>query len=289
MNLLLSSDWSNRGVNLFAVSTVPYLIDLIQGTATYNLPPNTISMLDTYISIPSNGTTVSVAGESASIIPYLVGNPVPQGAIISTVISTNIANVNWVNHGLTAGMDCAILYPVVVGGLTLGGVYAAVTIVDANNFLINTTFNATSTSSMSIMGTGTTDRILGFISRTDYAGLAQKQQPGAPSVVWFNRQTVPQATLWPVPDGNGPYQLQIYLMTQIEDVTLAGGETLDMPQRFFYACVCDAARDLSISYAPEKYQLLEAVATAAWDRAQSGDTERATTSIMPNMQGYLGV
>ncbi|HEY1806012.1 MAG TPA: hypothetical protein VGG45_16180 [Terracidiphilus sp.] len=285
-NLLLASDWANRGINLWTVSAVPYLIDLIEGTPTYNLPPNTISMLDTYLSIPSNGTTITVAGQGASIIPYLVGNPVPQNSIISTVQGSNIANVNWPAHGLTSGMDCSILYPVVVGGLTLGGVYAAVTIIDANNFTINTTFLATSTSSMTIMGTGTSDRILGSISRTDYAGLAQKQQPGAPSCFWFNRQTVPQVTLWPVPDGNGPYQLQAFLVTQIDNVYAANGETLDMPQRFFYACVTDLARDLSIKFAPDKYQLLMTEAQGAWERASTSDVERVTMSIMPNFGGY---
>jgi hypothetical protein len=45
-NLLLGR-WSSQGVNLWAVDqqTIP----LVQGTATYPIPSNTITMLDTYI------------------------------------------------------------------------------------------------------------------------------------------------------------------------------------------------------------------------------------------------
>ena len=49
-NLLLSR-WSSQGVNLWTVDlqTIP----LVQGQATYDIPANTITMLDTYITVGS--------------------------------------------------------------------------------------------------------------------------------------------------------------------------------------------------------------------------------------------
>ena len=50
-NMMLS-DWSNKGVNLWAVDlqTVP----LVQGTATYNVPPETVMILDGYMTTVQN-------------------------------------------------------------------------------------------------------------------------------------------------------------------------------------------------------------------------------------------
>jgi hypothetical protein len=51
-NMVLSR-WSNQGVNLWAVDL--QTVTLIQGQATYNVPLNTVTMLDTYIEI-DNGS-----------------------------------------------------------------------------------------------------------------------------------------------------------------------------------------------------------------------------------------
>lgn len=45
MNMMLSN-WSNRGVNLWAVDL--QTVTLVQGTATYSVPPDTVVMLDAY-------------------------------------------------------------------------------------------------------------------------------------------------------------------------------------------------------------------------------------------------
>ena len=45
MNMMLSN-WSNRGVNLWAVDL--QTISLVQGQATYSVPDNTVVMLDAY-------------------------------------------------------------------------------------------------------------------------------------------------------------------------------------------------------------------------------------------------
>ena len=51
-NMLLSR-WSNQGVNLWAVDL--QTVTLIQGQATYNVPLNTVTMLDAYMEI-DNGS-----------------------------------------------------------------------------------------------------------------------------------------------------------------------------------------------------------------------------------------
>jgi len=52
-NLMLAN-WSNRGVNLWAVDLVT--VPLVQGTSTYDVDANTVVMLDAYVTIGSNPT-----------------------------------------------------------------------------------------------------------------------------------------------------------------------------------------------------------------------------------------
>ena len=55
-NMLLGR-WSSEGVNLWAVDlqTIP----LVQGQATYSIPTNTITMLDTYVVQNSGGASIN--------------------------------------------------------------------------------------------------------------------------------------------------------------------------------------------------------------------------------------
>ena len=52
----LQIEWSNKGVNLWTIDLQS--VPLVQGTATYSVPSNTIAVLDTYISINSGGQTI---------------------------------------------------------------------------------------------------------------------------------------------------------------------------------------------------------------------------------------
>jgi hypothetical protein len=48
---LMQSEWSNKGVTLWTVDLVT--VPLVQGTATYDVDPSTIMILDVYVSIGS--------------------------------------------------------------------------------------------------------------------------------------------------------------------------------------------------------------------------------------------
>lgn len=55
INLMLASEWSNRGINLWKVELISQL--LTQGTATYTLPSRVIMMLDAYRSTNQGTST----------------------------------------------------------------------------------------------------------------------------------------------------------------------------------------------------------------------------------------
>ena len=87
-------------------------------------------------------------------IPDLVGTPIVPGAILTTTLGSLVINVDWIDHGISAGEFVSILFPVQVGGLTLGGVFNAVTIIDADNFTILGPTEATSAASVTTVGNG---------------------------------------------------------------------------------------------------------------------------------------
>lgn len=53
---LLQIEWQNKGVQLWTVDLQS--VPLVQGTATYSVPQNTIAILDTYITINSGGQNI---------------------------------------------------------------------------------------------------------------------------------------------------------------------------------------------------------------------------------------
>lgn len=74
-----------------------------------------------------------------------------------------------------------------------------------------------------------TDKMMFGISRTEWASIAQKTTQGPPNQFWFDRTISPEINLYPVPDGNGPYTLYIYLVRNIQDALMAGGMNVEVP------------------------------------------------------------
>ncbi len=124
------------------------------------------------------------------------------------------------------------------------------------------------------------------ISRTEYLSYANQQTPGAPTVFWFDRLIAPTITFYPVPDQNGPYTFDWFGCTQIQDVNLAGGETPDVPYRWFDCLVADLAHRLSRTYAPELEQLRKIDADEAWKIAATQDTENVPFQLSPGISVY---
>lgn len=124
LNLALSA-WSNRGVNLWQVDLIS--VPLVQGTTTYDLPSNTVNVLDAYIETYSLQTTVS---------------QVPN---FSTLAGSDTVTVEIVGNGLVENNWLNIIIPVSIGGIILQGLYQVATVLNANEFTITAASEATLT------------------------------------------------------------------------------------------------------------------------------------------------
>lgn len=285
-NLLLASKWSNRGINLWKVDRTPTQIDLMAGVATYSLDADVIGITAMFRRQPTSVSLSSAA--PASIIPYLVGDPVSSAVTLTTTVGSAVVNVEETAHGRSAGEQISIIYPVSVGGLVIGGVYQVITVVDANNYTLNVTFAAESTQSASVIGEGGQDIGMSPISRHDYAMLPNKLASGPPTTYFFNRQISPEITVWPVPPTSPALTGHAYLFRQINDVQGSNGQTLDVPVRMLRSFSLDLAVDMSMKWNPDKYQLLKPEAEAAWMEAAEEDTENVPINMIPNLPTGLG-
>ena len=92
--------------------------------------------------------------------------------------------------------------------------------------------------------------------------------------------------MWPVPDQNGPYVLNVYVVTQPQDVTLQGGIGLNIPFRFYDAFCAGLARRLARKYAPMLVAELDIEAKEAWGESGGEDIEEVPWFITPIMNSY---
>jgi hypothetical protein len=132
-----------------------------------------------------------------------------------------------------------------------------------------------------------TDLYITPVSRTEYASYANKQTPGRPTSYWFDRTPPSQtATMWPVPDANGPYTLNYYACLQMQDVGLAGGQTLDIPYLWLDAYISELSHRFARVYKPELEAVRKSDAQDAWRIAATQNTEGTALSMAPVLRSY---
>ena len=132
-----------------------------------------------------------------------------------------------------------------------------------------------------------TDRIIWPYSTFEYAAIPDKTQEGVVTSYWYNRINPPEINLWPVPDGNATYTLKLRICRQIQDVTIPGGATLDLPYRWLDVFVTELAYRLARIYAPDKEQMRKADAAEAWENAAVEDQEDVPMYVSAiGMGGY---
>lgn len=139
------------------------------------------------------------------------------------------------------------------------------------------------------LNNGTVNQIDSFvtpISRTIYATIANKFDQGPPTQYWFDRIVSPTITMWPVPDGGGPYTLNYYAVTQMQDANIPGGETPDLPYRWLDAMVAGLAHRFARVYKPELEAVRKGDYNEAWDIAAAQDTENVPVTFTPGLSSY---
>lgn len=229
-----------------------------------------------------------------------VTGTISNGGAVPTFTTTqgsSAVTVALANHGLAAGNVFTVQAAVTVGGLTLSGPYTVATVPNSSTFTIVANGRAGSGGTVSENGGAAQvsgqnnnvdpiDRVIFPISRTEFSAIPDKFMQGFPTVVWWDRTINSTVNLWLMPDGNGPYVLNYYAMTQIQDAVLPGGVTMDLPYRAFDAFAAGLASRLARKFAPALVADLRIEAQMAWDAFSKQDSEDVPLYISPGLGGY---
>ena len=130
------------------------------------------------------------------------------------------------------------------------------------------------------------DRVIYPVSRSEYAAFPIKTTQDPPTVYWLDRVVPPTLTVYPAPDGNGPYTLNYYAVHQDQDAALGASAGLDLPYRYFKAFSDALAAELAPTYAPDKVPMLGTLAAQSKTAADEQDREATPIFIVPALSGY---
>jgi hypothetical protein len=129
-----------------------------------------------------------------------------------------------------------------------------------------------------------TEILLTSISRTQYMAYPRKQEPGRPTVYWFDILIAPTITLWPVPDQ--AYHLHFSRYRQQMDATMRNASNFEAPYRWLDAASAGLAHRLARHYAPALEGQRRTDYIEAYGYAASRDKENAPVFISPMLEFY---
>ncbi len=89
-------------------------------------------------------------------------------------------------------------------------------------------------------GASQSDMTMTRTSVSTYAAIPNKLATGRPLQLLVTRTATPTVTVWPVPDGGGPYTLRYWRLRRLQDAG-TGVQTQDVPFRFLPALVAALA------------------------------------------------
>jgi hypothetical protein len=186
--------------------------------------------------------------------------------------SLNLVNVRWSNRSINLWRVQLVTIPLLANTPTYTLDPALIDMLD--------TYRRIS------FGGVNSDIVMSPISRSNYAGLANKAEVGGPIQFLFDRQITPTVTIWPVP-ADTSYTLVFYAFSQIGDADPAGGNKPNIPYRFLEAFPAAVAAHMAIKWAPDRAVVLDGYAKECWDESSSADEESVTLTMAPDLSPYF--
>lgn len=305
---LFLSTLTSKGVPLWCIQKL--ILPIYQNVQDVPLPTNAIDVLNSNLRTSNRlvGTYTASSGIAANAgdgdITTFCVQTAPAGNITLQVTSPTLFNTVGFYPGVTATWQITVQTS--NDGVTWTPVYVneALDVVEDEWFWVDIEgIPQTGVSYIQLLaGAATTLNIAEFvvqtlpeeipiakINRDDYANLPDKWFPGRPVQYWFNKQIPePFITMWPTPQYQFTFnQIVCYIQSYIQDVgTLT--QTLQIPQRWFLAIVCELGRQLNIEIPEAKGDPNELAFEAKnqLDIAWGSETDSAPTYLRPRIWNY---
>jgi len=131
-------------------------------------------------------------------------------------------------------------------------------------------------------GASQSDMTMTRTSVSTYAAIPNKLATGRPLQLLVTRTATPTVTVWPVPDGGGPYTLRYWRLRRLQDAGM-GVQTQDVPFRFLPALVAGLSYHVALKVPGgiDRLPVLEAQYREAFQTAMDEDRERASVRLVP--------
>jgi len=263
---LMFADWANRGLNMWTYEQGS--ITLVPGTATYDLPNDTVDLLE-------------------HVIRTGAGSASTQADLTITRIS--VSTYATIPNKLQQARPIQLWFQRLDGSTT-----AAITTLSSTITATDTTITVASATNLPsagfiLIGTETiyfgyaTGNILYNCVRAQNGTTAAAHTAG--DSVYM--QNLPCVTVWPTPDDSQTYTLVYWRMRRIDDAG-NGVNTMDVPFRFLNCLVAGLAYYLALKVpnAMARLEVLKAQYDEAWELAATEDRETAALRFVPR-QSYI--
>lgn len=232
----------------------------------------------TYLFDPANAQLVLEAYDRIGMRPADLN----RHHFISARMSLNLELQAWSNKGVA-------LWEITTGTINLANPVSGVG--QAVYTLPSTLIMLTELWFTTVNGNGSglnSDRWMEPITRTQYAMLPNKLQPGQPTQYWYQRLTpTTQISVYPTAQAGAPnYLLNWFGLSQIQDAGIASGETPNIPYRAFDALSAGLTKRLAEKFKPDMYVAKKAIADEAWVEFTANDDEPGPLIVQPNIAAY---
>ena len=194
------------------------------------------------------------------------------GHLADVAMAANLVNVDWSDNEPQLWQVALASVPLVQGTTAYTLPANLLLVLDC---YLTVTYQGTST-----------DRIIYPVARSEYASYPNKAEQAPPTVYWADRTEPVVLSLYPTPDGNASYVLHYYGVYRDDDAALSGAAQTTLPYRSLSAFVDALAAKLALTYAPDKFAALEAVAMKSYGRLNAQENENPVLYVTPGLQRY---
>lgn len=304
---ILFSDWINRGLPLFMVDKI--MIPLKFGQVSYPMPAGTFKVMKSELSLITynrqlGGTASSNAGGNAD--NAFDNDPTtacvqtsPGGAIQYEFPTTNTcisyvgiqSNINVSSWNLTFqysfdGTEWLTAQQTNYQQYLAGQVSWFVIPIFLNVTFMRVLAGENDTLNIQeiyFCTQGSINRAITPFSRSEDIKLANPATIGNPGNYYVNEALTPSISLYPAP--SGLYQAMLvdrsFYLNDIVNLT----DNVQIPQSFYMPAVFGLAKLLSIKYAPDRTQMLNAEYVQSLGTAMSKNRENVNVTIRPTSMG----
>lgn len=284
---LLFNNWSNRGINLWAVDYP--LMGLRTHKASYDVPVGTIDILNaSYRNLTSVTPATTTVGATTIDFDFGVAQTVQQFGINCSSAYTGLV-FNFAES--SDGVTYTALKSVALANYAANENYwfALNTVGSKQYYRITITSVHTAAAITTTMVSAYTDFVMQPLNRDDYSALPSKRSEGATCLQYFyDRQMSPTITLWPVPNIETNC-LALRVHRQVQDVGNDMTATIEVPDRWLDAVLWEHAAMCAVetpTVPADRIQLCQQQASMAILNAEAGETDGSPIYMSPNIGVY---